>query len=120
MKMKNHPIQSRFFGRVSICNAKTVGREKAIAVYRTPVPLNELEKWCQSQWYKLLEGTEWETIPKDFLVVGNYRTSVQEGWKWEAIISGIDSTLPTVWSPDGGRITKNYRRPIRKRKEVMK
>jgi hypothetical protein len=119
MKMKNHPIQSRFFGRVSICNAKTVGREKAIAVYREAVPLEELNKWCQSQWYKLLEGTEWETIPKEFLVVGNYRTSVEEGWEWDAIISGLDSTEPTVWSPDGGRITKCYRRPIRKR-EVVK
>ena len=113
-------MKNRYFGRVSICNAKTVGREKAIAVYREAVPFEELEKWCQSQWYTLLEGTEWETIPKEFLTIGNYRTQVSKGWEWAAIIGGLDSTQPTVWSPDGGRITKSYRRPIRKRKEVMK
>ena len=106
MKMKNHPIQSRFFGRVSICNAKTVGREKAIAVYREAVPLEELEKWCQSKWYKLLEGTEWETIPKEFLTIGNYHTQVSKGWEWAVLeipgsvgLGGIKKPAPRL--PEG-------------------
>ena len=113
-------MKNQYYVRVNLFNAGAVGRAKPIATYKKQVPLRELGKWTQYKWAELLEETEWETIPKKFLNIGNYRTSTREGWKWEAIISGIASALPTVWSPEGGRITANYRRPIRKRKEVLK
>lgn len=91
-------------------------KSKPIAVLKKKVAFKSLGKWCLYKWAELLEGTEWETIPKDKLPLNKAYTPISEGWKWVALICGINSEAPTAWSPDGGRCTGLIKRPI-KRKE---
>jgi hypothetical protein len=93
-------------------------KSKPVAVFKKKVASNSLGKWTLYKWAELLEGTEWETIPKDKLPLSKTYTPVSDGWKWEALVCGINSAAPTVWSPDGGRCTGLIRRPIRKRTNV--
>ena len=113
-KWPNLP-KGRFFVRVMIVDAKDTS--KVFAKYTKGMHIDKLEGYCQSYWWELLEGTEWEsdsetegTIPKE-----TSTHSIKNGWKWNAIISGLDAKKPTVFSPEGGRITKSYRRAVRKR-----